>query len=112
MIIFDFFLKFVRCSGVLVNPKLLCPKKSILYPEKSFRITNKVFCIPNKVFCVPKKVFCIFLGGNTEETSSVKSYALTIRTGFIHPRVPVVPQHLLHGRNHVTSAWRGATVET
>ena len=53
----------------------------------------------------------IFLVGKTEETSFVKSHELTIRTGLRLSRVPVVPEHLLRGRNHVTSAWRGATVE-
>ena len=54
----------------------------------------------------------IFLGGRAlKKTSSVKSHALTIRTGLRLSRVPVVPQHLLRGRNHVTSAWRGAMVE-
>ena len=53
-----------------------------------------------------------FFGGRAlKKTSSVKSHALTIRTGLRLSRVPVVPQHLLRGRNHVTSAWRGATVE-
>ena len=57
------------------------------------------------------QLFSFFWWENTEETSSVKSHALTIRTGLRLSRTPVVPQHLLRGKNHITSAWRGATVE-
>ena len=40
-----------------------------------------------------------FLGWeSTKETSSVKSHALTIRTGLRLSRILVVPQHLLRGR--------------
>ena len=107
----------IGSEDFLYSPEM---NRSILFSMYLLRMTKKMnHFLRNFVrrermfpwFNINPSPLVFFLVGETEETSSVKSHALTIRTGLRLSRVPVVPQHLLRGRNHVTGAWRGATVE-